>query len=76
MYLTNTYGHSSRPRDRTRDKCVPKFLWIPEHSIHMRVPRLRLAHSGAEIYKQTNLTLYNKFFNVHLTRLFLKKKKL
>ena len=41
-----TYGHSSRPRDLTLDKCVPKFLCIPEHSIQINVPKLRLAHSG------------------------------
>ena len=43
-----TYGHSSSCNDRTLDRCEPRFLWIPEHSIHMRAPRFKLAHSGSE----------------------------
>ena len=42
-----TYGHSSRSNDRTRERCVPRFRWTPEHSIQMRIPRLRLAQSGS-----------------------------
>ena len=59
--MTNTYGHSSNPRDLTLDKCVPKFLWIPEHSIHISVPKFKLAHSGAEIHKQCS---YLQFFQL------------
>lgn len=40
-------GKSSRSRERTRDKWVPRFLWIPEHSMHMRAPRFRLAQVGS-----------------------------
>lgn len=40
-------GKSSRSRERTRDRWVPKFLWIPEHSMHMRAPRFRLAQVGS-----------------------------
>ncbi|KAG5282582.1 hypothetical protein AALO_G00057590, partial [Alosa alosa] len=38
---------SSRSRERTRDRWVPRFLWIPEHSIQISAPRLRLAHVGS-----------------------------
>lgn len=40
-------GRSSRSSERTRDRWVPKFLWIPEHSMHMRAPRFRLAQVGS-----------------------------
>lgn len=40
-------GKSSRSSERTRDRWVPRFLWIPEHSMHMRAPRFRLAHVGS-----------------------------
>ena len=43
-----TYGHSSSSNERTRVICVPRFLWIPEHSIQMRAPRFRLAQSGSK----------------------------
>lgn len=42
-----TYGHSSRSSERTRERWVPRFLWIPEHSIQTMVPRLILAQSGS-----------------------------
>jgi hypothetical protein len=40
-------GHSSSDSDLTFDMCEPKFLCTPEHSMQKRIPRLRLAHSGA-----------------------------
>lgn len=40
-------GKSSRSRERTLDRWVPRFLWIPEHSMQMRAPRFRLAHVGS-----------------------------
>lgn len=43
----SSQGRSSRSRERTRDRWVPRFLWIPEHSMHMRAPRFRLAHVGS-----------------------------
>lgn len=45
---TSSRGQSSRSRDRTRDRCVPRLRWMPEHSMQMRAPRLRLAQSGPE----------------------------
>lgn len=33
---------SSSPRDRTLLMCEPKFRWIPEHSMHMRIPKLHV----------------------------------
>ncbi|KAG7232261.1 hypothetical protein INR49_009337 [Caranx melampygus] len=36
-------GRSSRSSERTRVRWVPRFLWIPEHSMQMRAPRFRLA---------------------------------
>lgn len=41
-------GHSSNVRDRTLLMWDPRFRCTPEHSIHIRTPRLRLAHSGAK----------------------------
>ena len=43
-----THGHSSSSSERTRERWVPRFLWMPEHSMQMSAPRLRLAHSGSE----------------------------
>lgn len=40
-------GKSSRSSERTLDRWVPRFLWIPEHSMHMRAPKFRLAHVGS-----------------------------
>lgn len=48
MTLMSSSGHSSRSRDRTRDRCVPRFLWMPEHSMQISAPRFRLAQSGSE----------------------------
>lgn len=45
--LMSSMGQSSRSRERTRDRCVPRLRWIPEHSMQMRAPRLRLAQSGS-----------------------------
>ena len=38
--------HSSSSTDRTRDTWAPKFLCIPEHSMHISIPRLSEAHTG------------------------------
>lgn len=40
-------GRSSRSSERTRVRWVPRFLWIPEHSMHMSAPRFRLAQVGS-----------------------------
>lgn len=40
-------GQSSKSRERTRDRWVPKFRWIPEHSIQISAPRFRLAQVGS-----------------------------
>lgn len=45
--LMSSIGQSSRSSDRTRDRCVPRFRCIPEHSIHIRAPRFKLAQSGS-----------------------------
>ena len=44
-----TYGHSSRSKDRTREMCDPKLRWMPEHSIHTKTPRFKLAQSGSVV---------------------------
>lgn len=44
--VKNTHVQSSRPSERTLLMCEPRFRWTPEHSMHMRTPKLRLAHSG------------------------------
>lgn len=43
----NTYGHSSRSRDRTLEMCEPRLRWMPEHSIQINTPRFKLAQSGS-----------------------------
>lgn len=40
-------GQSSRSSERTRDTCVPRLRWMPEHSMQIRAPRFRLAHVGS-----------------------------
>lgn len=40
-------GQSSKSRERTLDRCVPRLRWIPEHSMQINAPRLRLAHVGS-----------------------------
>lgn len=45
--LISSMGQSSRSRDRTRERWVPKFRWIPEHSMHMRAPKFKLAQFGS-----------------------------
>lgn len=45
--LMSSMGQSSRSSERTRDRCVPRLRWIPEHSMQMRAPRFRLAQSGS-----------------------------
>ena len=30
----------------TFDMCTPRLLWIPEHCMHMKIPRFTLAHRG------------------------------
>lgn len=53
MTLMSSSGHSSRSRDRTLDRWVPRFLWMPEHSMQMRAPRFRLAQSGSDTQRHT-----------------------
>lgn len=48
MTMRSSLGQSSRSKERTRDRWVPRLRWIPEHSMHMREPRFRLAQSGSE----------------------------
>lgn len=45
--LMSSMGQSSRSSERTRERCVPRLRCIPEHSIHMRAPRFKLAQSGS-----------------------------
>lgn len=48
ILFINTYGQSSSSKERILDKCVPKFLCTPEHSIQTRPPIFRDAQSGSE----------------------------
>lgn len=34
--------------DFTFDRCTPKFLWIPAHRIHKKIPRFQEAHLGPD----------------------------
>ena len=40
-------GQSSRSSERTRERWVPRLRWIPEHSMQISAPRLRLAQVGS-----------------------------
>lgn len=69
--MLSSTGQSSRSRERTRDRWVPKFLWIPEHSMHIKAPRFRLAQSGSAGEKIRNyyyLNLNRRFHFFHLGR--------
>lgn len=57
-YCNNTYGQSSNSNDLTLLICEPKFLCIPEHSIHIKTPKFKLAHSGS-----INIVKYNIVIN-------------
>lgn len=48
--LTDTCSavHESRLTDFTFDRCTPKFLWIPAHRIHKKIPRFQEAHLGPD----------------------------
>jgi hypothetical protein len=37
---------------QTLDMCTPRLLWIPEHVIHIKIPRFTLAHRGPLQYSQ------------------------
>ena len=57
-------GHSSKSRERTREMWEPSFRCTPEHSMHIRTPKLMLAQSGSEKkYKLVKLFLNHLFFN-------------
>lgn len=47
LIMKYTYGHLSKSSERTLDIWDPKFLWTPEHSIHIRTPKFKLAQSGS-----------------------------
>ena len=59
--------HSSSSTDRTRDTWAPKFLCIPEHSMHISIPRLSEAHTGFGMWQSSfqvtklSSTLYGQF---------------
>lgn len=42
----NSYGHSSRSKDRTRDRCVPRFRCNDAQSMQIKAPRFSEAHVG------------------------------
>ena len=48
---TNSVDHSSNSKDLTLDKCVPRLLCIPEHSMHIKAPKFKLAHTGSFEFK-------------------------
>jgi hypothetical protein len=55
-------GQSSKSSERTRDRCVPRFRWMPEHSMQMSAPRFKLAHVGSETgcNSKTNTPPFNE----------------
>mmetsp|Transcript_980 Transcript_980/g.2345 ORF Transcript_980/g.2345 Transcript_980/m.2345 type:complete len:218 (+) Transcript_980:564-1217(+) len=40
-------GQRSRSSDRTCERCTPRDLWMPEHSMQINMPRFMLAQRGA-----------------------------
>lgn len=68
--MTNrTYDQSSKSKDRTFDICEPKFLCIPEHSMHINTPRFKLAQSGSKNCINYKLNIKNKLKQIILINL-------
>lgn len=53
MFSTCTAVQLSRSIDFTLLICVPMERWTPEHRIHMKHPRLKLAHRGSFLRQST-----------------------
>lgn len=44
-----------KQKNITFDICTPRLLWIPEHCIHIKIPKFTLAHLGPlKAIKQSN----------------------
>lgn len=48
--------------------CEPRLRWMPEHSMHMRMPRFRLAHSGSAKgnQNQKNMLVKHSFKYIYI----------
>lgn len=49
-------GTENETMNVTFDICTPRLLWIPEHCMHMKIPKFTLAHRGPLHAKQSNIT--------------------
>lgn len=56
-------GQSSRSRERTRDRWVPRLRWIPEHSMQISAPKLRLAQVGSAGQEEGGWSLKCKWWH-------------
>ena len=61
-----TYGQSSRSSDLTLDTRTPRFLWLPEHSIHIKIPRFKLAQSGSVRMKKKTYPLVDLYYPLRI----------
>ena len=50
----NSKSQASNVIDLTLDTWVPNCLWIPEHEIHIKIPRFILAQVGSKMKKKKN----------------------
>ena len=46
--------HSSNSTDLTRDTCAPRFRWIPEHSIQIKMPKFNDAQVGLGMWQSAH----------------------
>ena len=52
-------GHSSNSKERTREMWDPSWRCTPEHTMHMRAPKLILAHIGSNKKANTLIIITN-----------------
>lgn len=60
--IKKTHGQSSNSRLRTLLTCEPKFRWIPEHSMHINVPKFNDAQFGFVLPQSAQHSLPGIFF--------------
>lgn len=59
IYACKTHKNFNCIEKCTFDMCTPRLLWIPEHCMHIKIPRFTLAHCGALHSKQLILWVQN-----------------
>ena len=49
-----------RDKKITFDMCTPRLLWIPEHCMHIKIPKFTLAHLGPLQRNEAIISTYDK----------------